>query len=561
MNALVYSPDGQRIITAADDGKIKVWDVKSGFCIVTFTEHNGGVTACEFSKKGNVLFTSSLDGSVRAWDLIRYRNFRTFTAPSRLSFSSLAVDPSGEVVCAGSPESFDIHVWSVQTGQLLDQLTGHEGPVTALAFAGDGSHLVSGSWDRTVRLWSIFGRSQTSEPLQLTSDVLDVAFRPDGKQVAASSLDGQLTFWSVDDAVEQAGIDGRRDISGGRKVSDRTTAANSAGTKSFHCITYSADGSCILAAGNSKYICLYDVSTGSLVKKYTVSVNTSLDGTQEYLNSRNLTDAGAMDLIDETGEASDREERIDRSLPGAKRGDPGSRTTRPEVRVSCVDFASTGRSFCAASTEGLLIYSLDTEFVFDPFDLDIDITPDTILATVDGARKAAATGDANNDDTFLKALVMAFRLNEANYIRAVHESIPPSDIAHVVRSVPTVYLPRLLRFVAHSCEETPHLEFNLLWIEALLSNHGRYFKDNAGTLGPELRAAQRAVDDINENLKRLSEKNMYTLNYLLSKPVLAEKKPATFPKAIDTIDGMTTTNGDANMSDADDAEGEWHGLE
>ncbi|EAA59205.1 hypothetical protein AN8183.2 [Aspergillus nidulans FGSC A4] len=511
MNALAYSPDGQRIVTAADDGKIKVWDVKSGFCLVTFTEHTSGVTACQFSKKGNVLFTSSLDGSVRAWDLIRYRNFRTFTAPSRLSFSSLAVDPSGEVICAGSPDSFDIHVWSVQTGQLLDQLSGHEGPVSALAFAADGNHL--------------------------------------------------LTFWSVADAVQVAGIDGRRDISGGRKITDRTTAANAAGTKSFHCITYSADGSCILAAGNSKYICLYDVLTGSLVKKYTVSVNTSLDGTQEYLNSRDLTEAGARGLIDETGEASDHEERIDRSLPGAKRGDAGSRTTRPEVRVSCVDFSSTGRSFCAASTEGLLIYSLDTEFLFDPFDLDISITPASILSTVEGAKKAAATGDANNDDTYLKALVMAFRLNEAKLIRAVHEAIPPSDIAHVVRSVPTVYLPRLLRYVAHACEETPHLEFNLLWIESLFSSHGRYLKDNAGSLGPELRAVQRALDDINENIKRLSQKNVHNLNYLLAKPVLTGRKAPALPKAIDTLDAAAT-NGDATMSDAGtDAEGEWHGLE
>lgn len=51
-NSLVYSPDGQRVITTSDDGKIKVWDIESGFCIVTFTEHTSAVTACEFAKKG-----------------------------------------------------------------------------------------------------------------------------------------------------------------------------------------------------------------------------------------------------------------------------------------------------------------------------------------------------------------------------------------------------------------------------------------------------------------------------------------------------------------------------
>ncbi|KAJ8610143.1 hypothetical protein MRB53_038750 [Persea americana] len=242
LNALTYSPSGDRIITCSDDGKVKVWDRASGFCIVTFTEHTSGVTACEFARRGNVLFTASLDGSVRAFDLIRYRCFRTFTAPKRLSFSSIAVDPAGEVVAAGSLDDFDIHIWSVQNGQLLDQLAGHEGPVSSLRFAPDGSSLISGSWDRTVRIWSVFARTQTSEPLQLQSDVLAIDVRPDSKQLAVSTLDGQLTFWSISEGTQQAGLDARRDVSGGRKITDRRTAANVAGTKSFNTIDYSTDG-------------------------------------------------------------------------------------------------------------------------------------------------------------------------------------------------------------------------------------------------------------------------------------------------------------------------------
>jgi periodic tryptophan protein 2 len=189
-------------------------------------------------------------------------------------------------------DSFDVYVWSVQTGQLLDQLAGHEGPVSTLAFAPNGGTVVSGSWDHTVRIWSIFGRTQTSEPLQLQSDVLCIAYRPDSKQVVVSTLDGQLTFWSVDEATQENGVNGRRDASGGRKLTDRRTAANAVGTKSFNTATYSADGTCVLAGGNSKYICLYDVQSGTLIKKFTVSINLSLDATQEFLNSRNLTEAG-----------------------------------------------------------------------------------------------------------------------------------------------------------------------------------------------------------------------------------------------------------------------------
>lgn len=546
MNALVYTPDGQRIITTADDGKIKVWDVKSGFCIVTFTEHTSGVTACEFTKKGNVLFTASLDGSIRAWDLIRYRNFRTFTAPTRLSFSCLAIDPSGDVVCAGSLDSFDIHTWSVQTGQLLDRLAGHEGPVSSLNFAPDGSAVVSGSWDHTVRIWNIFDRTQTSEPLQLQADVIDVVFRPDSKQLAVSTLDGQLTFWSVSEAQQQSGVDGRRDVSGGRKITDRRTAANAAGTKSFSTIRYSADGSCVLAAGNSKYICLYSVSSLVLLKKYTVSINLSLSGTQEFLNSKLLTEAGAEGLFDDQGEASDLEDRIDRSLPGSKRGgDPSSRKRLPEVRVTGVAFSPAGRSFCAASTEGLLIYSLDTIPLFDPFDLDLAVTPSSTLHVLEKERD------------YLKALVMAFRLNEAPLVRKVFEGIPHSDISLVVEELPVVYIPRLLRFVANQAEESPHLEFCLLWIQALLVSHGQWLSDNRGSIEAELRTVNRAVAKIRDELRRLAEENVYTIDYLLSQPVEENAVNSTTNGELKAL-----TNGDTEVMDMDDENNaEWIGFD
>ena len=52
----------------------------------------------------------------------RYRNFRTFASPRPAQFSCLALDESGEVVAAGSVNSFEIFVWSMQTGRLLEVL-------------------------------------------------------------------------------------------------------------------------------------------------------------------------------------------------------------------------------------------------------------------------------------------------------------------------------------------------------------------------------------------------------------------------------------------------------
>jgi periodic tryptophan protein 2 len=505
MNALVYSQDGSRIITGADDGKIKVWDAVSGFCIVTFTEHTSAVTALEFSKKGNVLFSSSLDGSVRAWDLIRYRNFRTFTAPNRIQFTSLAIDPSGEIVCAGSNDDFDIHLWSVQTGQLLDRLSGHEGPVSSLCFGNEGGLLASASWDRTVRVWSIFGRQTQVEPFQLQSDVMSVAVRPDSKQLAVATMDGQVSFWDVSDGKQVGIVDGRDDISGGRYATDRFTAQSSKRSKHFTTICYSSDGETLLAGGNSKYVCLYDIPNEILLRKFVISRNMALDGTLDKFNSKNMTEAGPLDLIDTTGEASDLEDRIDNTLPGATRGDASARKVRPAIRTTGIRFSPTNRSFAAACTEGLLIYAVDDVLLFDPFDLDIDITIDNTREKLYKERE------------YMTALVMAFRLGERKLIHEVYEAIPMGDIELIARELPEVYLPRLMNFISSITteEDSPHVEFHLLWIKSLLAGHGRFISSNRRDFAPALRGIQKFATRLDKEINGLADSNIYTVAFLL----------------------------------------------
>ena len=90
---------------------------------------------------------------------------------------------------------------------------------------------------------------------------LVLAFRPDGKEVVVSTLDGQITFFDIQDSKQMNVIDGRKVVSGGRKLDDRVSAANASG-KSYNSIAYTADGACLLAGGNSKYVILYDVRVG-----------------------------------------------------------------------------------------------------------------------------------------------------------------------------------------------------------------------------------------------------------------------------------------------------------
>ncbi|WOO81019.1 Periodic tryptophan protein 2 [Vanrija pseudolonga] len=509
MNTLAFSQDGQNIATGGEDGKVKLWNASSGFCYVTFPEHTASISSVEFAKQGQVLFSASLDGTVRAFDLIRYRNFRTFTSPTPVQFCSLAVDPSGEVVCAGSLDTFEIYMWSVQTGKLLDILSGHTAPVSGLSFSPSGERLASSSWDRSVRLWGVFGRSRESEPITVSSEATALAFRPDGKELAVTTLDGQISFVDVAEGEIKSVIEGRRDISGGRKAEDRMSAANNAASKYFNSVCWTADGSCVIAGGSSKYVVIYDRADGVMVKKFQISENLSLDGTQEMLDSRRLTEAGSLDALDDNGNASDLEDRLDNSLPGAQKGDLSKRKYKRDARTNCVRFSATGRSWAAASTEGLLLYSLDESTTFDPIDLSLDLTPESTLETL-------AKGE------HLIALVMALRLNEKPLIQRVYESIPAAEVRLVARQLPTVYVQRLLSFIAEHAESSPHVEFDLVWVAAMLTSHGRWLKERKAENASVFRALQKSVQAWESSVAKQCNDNSFTLSYLISQSKRAE---------------------------------------
>lgn len=125
------------------------------------------------------------------------------------------------------------------------------------------------------------------------------------------------------------------------------------------------------------YIYQWDHVAQVLLRRFQITHNLSLDGVLDFLNSKNMTEAGPLDLIDDDN--SDIEEGVGKQTRGKLGYDlPGSlpNNGRPVVRTKCLRLAPTGRSFAAATTEGVLVYSIDDSFIFDPTDLDIDVTPE-----------------------------------------------------------------------------------------------------------------------------------------------------------------------------------------
>jgi len=513
MRCMSYSGDGVVIATGGEDGSLKLWNTSSGYCYCTMKSHTAPVTACVFANS-SVVMTASLDGTVRAHDLNRYRNFKTYTTSKPCQFTSIAVDPAGEVLVAGSTDPFHLYAWSVQTGRILDVLTGHVGPISNLTFQSRGV-LASSSWDGTVKLWDLYKagneNNQQPESLRHSQDVVCCAFRLDGMQLCTGTIGGLLSFWKVEDCSLIGEIDGRRDIAGGRKVNDRMTSYNNSASRYFNSVCYSADGACVLAGGNSKYICVYEISQRILVKKFQVSFNRSLDGVLDELNSKMLGDGGPINSQNKNYEEDEQDSSI--HLPGAKRGDDGSRKTRIEVMTKQVSFSPTGREWAAVSNEGLHIYSLDDDMIFDPISLTEEITPGSVLSNLYSGKHGVA-------------LVISLHLNEYTLVKQVIENTPYASITHVVKFVGQDHLEKLIKYITECMKDSPHVEFYITWCLEILNTHSRWLEKRRSTYMQAFRLMRKAVLTQSNGLERICNENRYMLDFLTdqSQLVLEQQK-------------------------------------
>lgn len=502
LNCTAFGSTGAVCATGGDDSKVKLWSTTSGFCFVTFSEHEAPVTAVKFTPNASAVLSSSLDGTVRAHDLVRYKNFRTLVTPQPAQLTSLALDSSGEVVVAGAMDPFEVYIWSLQTGRLLDVLAGHEAPLSELAFSPSQGVLASASWDGTVKLWDVY-KNECVETLEMPADVLAVSFRPDGRQLCCACLNGTLQLWGTDGGDNQGIIEGRRDIAGGRRAYDKVTAANSYHGKYFTSVDYTADGTCVVAAGHSKFVCIYECSQQILVKKFQISHNRSLDGVLDELHSGRLTEAGSLDMLDASD--SDGERRPSGSnLPGAMRAADGSRLTREETRSSCVRFSPTGREWAACTTDGLLLYSLDEAAIFNPSDLDETVTTEATEAAI--ARREWA-----------KAILMSLHLNERELRERAVDAVPQFEVDLTAAAIPAPYALRLFGVLADRLVHSPRLEFHLTWCLSALQCHGTYLRNltslESRAVGT-MRALQRALTSHQNDLFKLCQENQYMLDFL-----------------------------------------------
>ncbi len=203
--SVAFSPDGRFALSGSADDTLKLWDVSTGREVRAFTGHTGSVYSVAFSPDGRFALSGSDDKTLKLWDVSTGREVRAFTGHTGYVYS-VAFSPDGRFALSGSADD-TLKLWDVSTGREVRAFTGHTYPVSSVAFSPDGRYFVSGAdvsvddrkglmppavtlWDRATGL---LVAKLTGQKIRATS----VTFSPDGRFILSGSDDKTLKLWDV----------------------------------------------------------------------------------------------------------------------------------------------------------------------------------------------------------------------------------------------------------------------------------------------------------------------------------------------------------------------------
>ncbi len=221
-NAVAISPDGQYVADGvqAYNGNFNVWRTADGSLVKgRISAHNNGTNAVAFSPDGQTIATAGRDGTIKIWQLPGVNLVRTlnFGSGYRPRVWSISYSPDGQFLVDGNQSGID--VWRISDGTLVRALA-DSGNYRSVAFSPDGQTIAGATAtldsqaqcaDCSVKLWRASDGALLKTLIESPDNPVhpySLAFSPDGETLIVgisttlnSSYAGGLRFWRIVDGA------------------------------------------------------------------------------------------------------------------------------------------------------------------------------------------------------------------------------------------------------------------------------------------------------------------------------------------------------------------------
>ena len=255
LTAIALHPDGETVATVNINQEIRLWNIFSGKRLRKIkANHNCHITALAFNHTGNILATgsASADATIKLWDIKDGDCLLTFSGHS-LVIKSIDFSPDDKILATGSADN-TIRLWNVDDGKCYQILQNHTDEVSQVAFSPDSKILVSNSYDQSIKIWDIDKGKSIRNLHGYDNSIRSVSFHPETNILASAHRDGKISIW--------------KHITDNLETSDVTSLV---GHKNFVASVYfSPDGKTLVSGSQDQTAKLWDISTGKILHTWKV---------------------------------------------------------------------------------------------------------------------------------------------------------------------------------------------------------------------------------------------------------------------------------------------------
>ena len=362
VGGLAFSPDGKLLLSSGEDGTLIIWNAESGEMLRSFPEFT--VFKVSFSPDGKRVVAATFNG-LQVWTytpdsaepITFEENQAILTIPE--SVGSVIFSPDGKIMTAAQASGGVVKVWDATTGKELLKLVGHTDWVQGLAFRPDGKQLASTSLDGTVRIWSLTpGRETVAVMVPPAGYGNRVVYSPNGQEFATNGGDGTATIWNAETGEPRL-------ILTGHDVEVLNLA-------------FSPDGKRLATGSLDATAIIWEVATGT--KLLTLSGHEAGVRDITFSSDGNLIATGGFDLTARVWDTATGQQLL--KITGHEGIVPGVAFSPDGTRLATASTDGTSKIWDIKTGELLLILTGHTSGVVD------------IAYSPDGSKIATASGDA-----------------------------------------------------------------------------------------------------------------------------------------------------------------------
>lgn len=192
-NGAIFSPGDQSIVTWGKDKVIKQWSLE-GELQQSFSGHSKGVSTVAYSKKG--LISADYGGNVMLWNSSDGKGM-SFSRKHKTEIRSLAISKDGSLILTGSHDR-TVKLWDLTGNLLLDLPTKGGYPVNVVTFAGGDSSILLASNSYSIFMWQQGLGGDSLTKLEIIGDRPSVlAVSPEGDQFVVGDVNGGLIRYEL----------------------------------------------------------------------------------------------------------------------------------------------------------------------------------------------------------------------------------------------------------------------------------------------------------------------------------------------------------------------------